>query len=210
MRRIYEKRIIPAATVASPEQGLALAEALLAGGLDVVEFTFRTEGAAGAIRRVLAKHPSMLVGAGTVLTEAQFDAAVEAGARFVVAPGLNTELVARAATRGVPFIPGVMTPTEVDRAIRAGSNLLKFFPSEAMGGVAVLKALAGPFKHTGVKFVPTGGVDETNLRSYLDVPVVAAVGGSWMVSQKLVEGRDWGAITRLTREALEIVGGASL
>jgi 2-dehydro-3-deoxyphosphogluconate aldolase/(4S)-4-hydroxy-2-oxoglutarate aldolase len=205
MKRIGEKRIIPASTVKTPDQAAAVAEALLAGGLDIVEFTFRTEATAAAIRRVRDAFPDMLVGAGTVLTAAQLDAAVDAGARFAVAPGLNPDLAARATAKGLPFIPGVLTPTEVDRAIVAGCSLLKFFPAEVGGGVDMLKALSGPFKHTGVKFVPTGGIDDSNLCSYLELPVVAAVGGSWMVSPKLVEARNWAGITRLTKEAMVLV-----
>jgi len=204
MKRILEKKIVPAATVDRVEDALPLAEALLRAGLDVIEITFRTRAAEEAIREIANRFPEMLVGAGTVLEFEQLVRAHEAGARFGVAPGLNEELVQRAAQLGLPFIPGVVTPSEVDRGIRLGCGLLKFFPAEAMGGVKTLKALAGPFAHTGVKFVPTGGIEPANARAYLALASVAAVGGSWMVAANLVKERRWDEITRLSREALEL------
>jgi 2-dehydro-3-deoxyphosphogluconate aldolase/(4S)-4-hydroxy-2-oxoglutarate aldolase len=206
IQRILTKRILPAAIIDRLDDAVPLAEALLAGGLDIIEITFRTEAAAESIRQVSKKFPEMLVGAGTVLTDVQLARAIDAGAKFCVAPGLNPELILKSDAARIPFVPGVATPTEVDRAINAGCQILKFFPAEALGGVKMLKALAGPFAHTGVKFIPTGGVDGANAKTYLDLPIVAAVGGSWMLSPALIKAKNWAEITRLTREALALVG----
>jgi 2-dehydro-3-deoxyphosphogluconate aldolase/(4S)-4-hydroxy-2-oxoglutarate aldolase len=204
VKRIVEKRILPAATVDSVETGLKLAEALCAGGLDIIEVTFRTAAAADAIHAIVKRFPNMLVGAGTVLTAEQLERTIQAGARFAVAPGFNEDLVRKAKSAGVPFIPGVVTPTEVDRGVAMGVMLQKFFPASVMGGAKMLKALAGPFGHTGVKFIPTGGIDATNAAEYLALPVVAAVGGSWMVASDLVKAGKWDEITRLSREAIAL------
>jgi len=204
--KILTKRILPAAIIDNLDDAIPLAGALLEGGLDIIEVTFRTGAAAESIRQIAKKFPEMLVGAGTVLTDVQLARAIEAGAKFCVAPGLNPELVVKGDAAKIPFIPGVATPTEVDRAIGAGCRILKFFPAEALGGVKMLKALAGPFAHTGVKFIPTGGVDGANARTYLDLPIVAAVGGSWMLAPALIKVKNWAEITRLTREALALVG----
>lgn len=204
MKRIQEKRLVPAATVEKADDAVPLAEALLAGGLDVIEITFRTQAAEEAIRRVVAKFPQMLVGAGTVLTEDQLKRAIGAGVQFAVAPGLNPDLVTESMTSNVPFIAGVATPTEIDRGIALGCKWLKFFPADALGGVKTLKAFAGPFAHTGIKFIPTGGINALNAPEYLALPVVAAVGGSWMVAEKFIKEKNWAAITRLTQEALAV------
>lgn len=207
MKRIYEKGVVPAATVNSVDEGLRLAEALMAGGLDILEITFRTEAAADSIQAISVRFPEMLLGAGTVLTADQLDRAVDAGVRFGVAPGLNEAIVERAIGKGITFIPGVVTPTEIDRAMAAGAKLLKFFPASSMGGAGCLKALAGPYAHTGVQFLPSGGINADNAREYLALPIVAAVGGSWMVKNNLVAAGRWDEITRLCREALALATG---
>jgi 2-dehydro-3-deoxyphosphogluconate aldolase/(4S)-4-hydroxy-2-oxoglutarate aldolase len=204
MHRIGEKRIVPAATVENADDGIRLAEALLEAGLDVIEVTFRTGAAVEAVRGIAKRFSGMLVGAGTVLTVEQLARAVEAGAKFGVAPGLNEAVVGKAQELGLAFIPGVATPTEIDRGLSLGCRLLKFFPASVMGGVEALKAFAGPFAHTGVKFVPTGGISASNAKEYLKLPVVAAVGGSWMVAKELIAAGKWDEITRLTREALSL------
>lgn len=204
MNRIFEKRVVPAAIIEDADKALHLAEAMLAGGMDIIEVTFRTDGAARAIKAICDKFPEMLVGAGTVLTRDQLDCAVNSGIRFAVAPGLNPKLVEASGELGVPLIPGVVTPTEIETAMALGLDLLKFFPAEAMGGAATLKALAGPYAHTGVRFVPTGGISIKNAADYLGLKVVAAVGGSWMIAPKLVNDGDWAAITQLCRESLSL------
>lgn len=200
--RILAKRIVPVVVLDSPDHAEPLAEALLAGGLDIMEITFRTPAAEESIRRIAAKFPEILVGAGTLLDTEQVLRAKAAGASFGLAPGLNPTIIAAAQQAGLAFSPGVMTPSEVEQAMSLGCKLLKFFPAEAAGGTAMLKSLAGPYAHTGVKFVPTGGITSANLASYLSVPVVAAIGGSWMVDKALVNAGNWAEITRLTREAL--------
>ena len=203
IHRILAKRIVPVVVLDSVESAEPLAEALLAGGLDIMEITFRTAAAEESIQRIAARFPEILLGAGTLLEKDQVKRAKNAGAVFGLAPGLNPEIVAAAQEIGLPFSPGVMTPSEVEQALSLGCKLLKFFPAEAAGGLDMLKSLAGPYAHTGVKFIPTGGVSSANLTSYLKLPVVAAIGGSWMVDKALVNAGKWAEITRLTRAALE-------
>lgn len=201
--RILAKRIVPVVVLDSVESAEPLAEALLAGGLDIMEITFRTAAAEESIRRISSRFPEILVGAGTLLEREQVLRAKNAGAVFGLAPGLNPEIIATAREADLEFSPGIMTPSEIEQALSLGCRLLKFFPAEAAGGVNMLKSLAGPYAHTGVKFIPTGGITSTNLTSYLKVPVVAAIGGSWMVDKSLVNDGKWAEITRLTREALD-------
>ncbi|MBU6411032.1 MAG: bifunctional 4-hydroxy-2-oxoglutarate aldolase/2-dehydro-3-deoxy-phosphogluconate aldolase, partial [Verrucomicrobia bacterium] len=198
-----KQRLICVAVIDRAQDAVPLAEALLAGGLKVIEVTFRTEGAAAAIGAIRKKTPQMLVGAGTLLTGDQVKEAVDAGAQFGVSPGLGEAVLERAAELNLPFFPGVVSPTEVMRALDLGWSHLKFFPAEAAGGVAMLKALAGPFAHRGVKFVPTGGVNAALLKNYLAIPQVAAVGGSWMAERKLVGEKAWEKITALAAEAIK-------
>ena len=201
--RILAKRIVPVVVLDSVESAEPLAAALLAGGLDIMEVTFRTAAAEESIRRIAARFPEMLLGAGTLLEKDQVRRAKDAGAVFGLVPGLNPEIVGFAKEIGLQFSPGVMTPSDVELALSLGCKLLKFFPAEAAGGVAMLKSLAGPYGHTGVRFIPTGGVSAGNLSEYLKLPIVAAIGGSWMVDKQLVNEGRWSEITRITREALE-------
>ncbi len=202
--RILAKRIVPVVVLDRAESAEPLAEALLAGGLDIMEITFRTAAAAECIHRIAARFPEILLGAGTLLEVEQVKRAKDAGAVFGLAPGLNPNIIAAAKDIGLQFSPGVMTPSEVELALSLGCKLLKFFPAEAAGGVNMLKSLAGPYGHTGVKFIPTGGVSAGNLTDYLKLPVVAAIGGSWMVDKQLVNDGKWSEITRITREALAV------
>jgi 2-dehydro-3-deoxyphosphogluconate aldolase/(4S)-4-hydroxy-2-oxoglutarate aldolase len=201
--RILSKRIVPVVVLDSAEHAEPLAEALLAGGLDIMEITFRTEAAEESIKRIAARFPEILLGAGTLLEKKQVKRAKKAGAVFGLAPGLNPETVKAARDAGLLFSPGVITPSEVEQALSLGCKLLKFFPAEAAGGVNMLKSLAGPYAHTGVKFIPTGGITAANVAKYLKLPVVAAIGGSWMVDKALINEGKWEEITRLTQEALE-------
>jgi 2-dehydro-3-deoxyphosphogluconate aldolase/(4S)-4-hydroxy-2-oxoglutarate aldolase len=200
--RILAKRIVPVIVLDRVESAEPLAEALLAGGLDIMEITFRTAAAEESIRRIAARFPEILLGAGTLLDDEQVRRAKDAGAVFGLAPGLNPRTIATARQLDLQFSPGVMTPGEVEQALSLGCQLLKFFPAENAGGPAMLKALAGPYGHTGVKFIPTGGITSAKLADYLKLPVVAAIGGSWMVDKQLVNDGKWAEITRLTREAL--------
>lgn len=201
--RILAKRIVPVVVLDHAESAEPLAEALLAGGLDIMEITFRTAAAEESIRRIANRFPEVLLGAGTLLDVEQVRRAKDAGAVFGLAPGLNPATISAARGCGLEFSPGVMTPSDVEQALSLGCKLLKFFPAEAAGGVSMLKALAGPYGHTGLKFIPTGGITSANLASYLQLPVVAAIGGSWMVDKQLVNDGKWSEITRITREALE-------
>ncbi len=198
------QRLLCVAVVDDADDAVPLAEALLAGGLKVMEVTFRTAGAAESIRRIRRGVPHMAIGAGTLLTADNVRQAVDAGAQFGVSPGLSDPVSATAHDCKLPLFPGVVTPSEIMRAMDLGWKHLKFFPSETFGGVGALKALAGPFGHTGVKFIPTGGITAATLPNYLAVPQVAAIGGSWMAERKLVADKAWTKITALTAEALKV------
>jgi 2-dehydro-3-deoxyphosphogluconate aldolase/(4S)-4-hydroxy-2-oxoglutarate aldolase len=202
LERIQTARIMPVVILNDAAHAEPLAQALLDGGLAVMEVTFRTTAAAEAIRRIAAGFPQMLLGAGTLLEPDQVRQARDAGAVFGVAPGLREKVVEAAASAGLFFAPGVMTPSDVEHGLSLGCKLQKFFPAAAAGGAAMLKALAGPYTHTGVKFLPTGGIDESTMGQYLKLPVVAAVGGSWMVDPKLIAAGEWTRITELTRHAV--------
>jgi 2-dehydro-3-deoxyphosphogluconate aldolase/(4S)-4-hydroxy-2-oxoglutarate aldolase len=195
-------RLVPVVIIEDAAMAVDLADALLDAGLRVIEITFRTAAAAAAISRIASQRSRMLVGAGTLLSPANVQRAVDAGARFGLAPGLNQRTVEAAAVAGLDFIPGVATASEVELALENDFKLLKVFPAEAVGGVALLKAWEGPYGHTGVQFLPTGGIHAGNVRDYFALQSVAAVGGSWFVDKKLIAAGDWPAINRLTREAL--------
>lgn len=198
----FSQRLICVAVIDQADDAVPLAEALLAGGLKVMEVTFRTAGAAESIRRIRQGVPQIAVGAGTLLTADHVKQAVDAGAQFGVSPGLIESVSAAARARELPLFPGVITPTEIMRALELGWKHLKFFPAETFGGVNALRAFAGPFGHTGVKFIPTGGITAATLPHYLAVPQVAAVGGSWMAERKLVAEKAWAKITTLAAEAI--------
>lgn len=202
--RIFGGRIVPLVSFDDVSQAVPLADALLAGGFDSVEVTFRTAAGAAGIAAIAKARPQMLVGAGTVLTEANVEAAVAAGAKFAVAPGFNPKIVAAAQARGLPFLPGVATPSEVERALDAGLTNLKFFPASQMGGVKYLSAIYAPYRHTGVKFLATGGVSEKNLAEWLACPAVGAVGGSWLASKDDLANGRWDAIAAKCAEAAKI------
>lgn len=201
--RILAKRIVPVVVIDHADSAEPLAEALLAGGLDIMEITFRTAAAEESIQRIAARYPEILLGAGTLLDKVQVRRAHQAGAVFGLAPGLNPAVIIYAKEIGLQFSPGVMTPSEVEQALSLDCKLLKFFPAEVAGGVEMLKALAGPYAHTGLKFIPTGGISSANLIDYLKLPVVAAIGGSWMVSKQLINEGKWVEITRITRAAID-------
>ncbi len=198
------QRLICVAVIDDADDAVPLAEALVAGGLRIIEVTFRTADAAESIRRIRQGIPQMAVGAGTLLTADNVKQAVDAGAQFGVSPGLSETVSAAARASKLPLFPGVITPSEIMQALDLGWKHLKFFPSETFGGVNALKALAGPFGHTGVKFIPTGGITAATLPTYLAVPQVAAIGGSWMAERKLVAEKSWEKITALTAEAVKV------
>ena len=202
VERIEKARIIPIVSLENAEDAIPLCSALRAGGLELVEITFRTKAAAAAIRIVRKEFPEFLCGSGTITTFKELEDCVSAGAQFAVAPGLNPKIVKKAQEMGFPFFPGVCTPTEVDMALDLGCTILKFFPSEIMGGVKMLSAIYAPFKHRGVRFIPTGGINAKNLKKYLSLPSVLAIGGSWLVEKSLIQDKAWNKITELTQDAV--------
>ncbi len=206
---ILKQRLICVAVIDRPDDAIPLAESLLAGGLNVIEVTFRTAGAAECIARIRKSVPQIAVGAGTLLTPDQVKQAVDAGSQFGVSPGLSEAVSNAAHKHKMPLFPGVITPSEVMRTMELGWKQLKFFPSETSGGVNALKALIGPFGHTGIGFIPTGGITAAMLANYLAIKQVAAVGGSWMADRKLVAEKSWSRITGLTAEAMNIIAATS-
>lgn len=195
MERISKGGNVAVAVVEDPEKAVPLARALLEGGVDAIELTFRTPCAVEALRRIATEVPEALVGAGTVLTPAQLQEAKDAGAAFAVAPGFNPDVVRAAADIGLPFAPGVMTPSEIEGAYALGcTRLMKFFPASVMGGLNGLKTLAAPYKHLGIKFLPLGGLKLENTAEWLADPLIAACGGSWIAPAKLIAAGDWDTI----------------
>ncbi len=206
---LSKARILSAAVIDDPAHAVPLARALLAGGLGVMEVTFRNAHAAECVRRIRAEVPEMLVGAGTLLTPAQVDEARAAGAAFGVTPGFNPTVVRHAVASGFTLAPGVLTPGEMEQSLELGCPTVKFFPAAAAGGPEFLKAVAAPYAHTPLRVVPLGGIGEQNLASYLALPIVVAVGGSWLTDRKLAAAGRWDEITALTRRAVAAAGGVS-
>jgi 2-dehydro-3-deoxyphosphogluconate aldolase / (4S)-4-hydroxy-2-oxoglutarate aldolase len=204
--RIAKLGVIPVVELQSSSQAMPLLEALLAAGLGVVEITLRSSAALEAIHVLRTRYPDALVGAGTVRSVEDSRAVIDAGADFVVSPVTNVDVIASCQSRNVCVIPGGCTPTEIDTAVRAGAAAVKFFPAEASGGVRYLSALSGPFPD--VRYVPTGGINATNLADYLRHPQVLACGGSWLVTRTLLEGGDFDQVTVLAQEAIAIVSQA--
>ena len=200
--------IVPVVVLQDAAKAEPLAEALCKGGLACAEVTFRTDAAEESIRIMSEKFPEMLVGAGTVLTTEQADRAVKAGAKFIVSPGLNPEVVKWCQAHEVPVIPGIVTPTEMEQAIGLGLTMVKFFPAEAAGGLNMIKSMAAPY--TNMKFMPTGGINAKNINSYLAFPKILACGGSWMVKGDLVAAGEFDKITELTKEAVMTMLGFEL
>lgn len=197
--------LVPVIKVTDAADAVPLCEALTRGGLPVAEITFRTDAAEEAIRNVHAALPDVLLGAGTVLTTEQADRALEAGAAYIVSPGLNPTVVRHCIDKGAPVVPGCASPSDIEAALSLGLTTVKFFPAEALGGLATIKAMSAPYGN--VRFLPTGGVNEKNLNDYLAFPKVIACGGSWMVPADAVAQKDWARVERLTREAVDLMLG---
>ncbi len=200
MKQVQDLGIIPVVKIDRASDAVPLAKALIDGGLPVAEVTFRTEAAGEAIAEMCKAYPDMLVGAGTVLTTAQVDAAVKAGAKFIVSPGLNPKVVSYCKEFGIPVIPGVNNPSQIEQALELGLEVVKFFPAEASGGLAMIKAMSAPYGQ--LWFMPTGGINAANLKSYLDFNKILACGGSWMVKGDMINAGDFAGITALTKEAV--------
>lgn len=205
LQQFYNLGIIPVVKIDDAKDAAPLAKALCEGGLPVAEVTFRTEAAEQAIKNMVAECPDMFVGAGTVLTTEQVDRAVAAGAKFIVSPGLNPKVVQYCLDQGVPITPGTSSPTDIEAAMELGLEAVKFFPAEASGGLAKIKAMAAPY--VNMRFMPTGGISAVNLKSYLDFPKILACGGSWMVSDAMINAGEFDKIRELTREAVNTMLG---
>jgi len=195
--------VVPVVVLEDVKDAKPLAEALCEGGLPCAEVTFRTAAAEDSIREMSKAFPEMLVGAGTVLTTEQVDRAVAAGAKFIVGPGFDPEIVDYCIGKGIPVFPGCVTPTEVSQLVKRGLRVAKFFPAAQYGGVATIKALSAPF--VGLKFMPTGGVNAKNLREFLSCDAIVACGGSWMVKSDLIRAGDFAKVKELTKEAVTLV-----
>ncbi|MBQ8068093.1 MAG: bifunctional 4-hydroxy-2-oxoglutarate aldolase/2-dehydro-3-deoxy-phosphogluconate aldolase [Solobacterium sp.] len=201
--RIAACGVVPVVVLEDAKDAKPLAEALVEGGLPVAEVTFRTAAAEESIRIMAEAYPDMLVGAGTVLSVEQAQRAVNAGAKFIVSPGFDEEVVDWCLANNVPVYPGIITPSEATKAVKRGLKIVKFFPAEQFGGVATIKALAAPF--TTLKFMPTGGINAKNIRDYLTNSKIIACGGSWMVKGDLVKAGDFAKIKELVKEAVDLV-----
>lgn len=203
LTQIENTGIVPVVVLDDPKDAEPLAEALCSGGLPCAEVTFRTPAAAQSIRIMSEKFPHMLIGAGTVLTTEQVDSAVDAGAKFIVSPGLNPRIVKYCTERNIVITPGCANPSDVEQAIEDGLDVVKFFPAEQAGGLAYIKAIAAPY--AGIKFMPTGGINPKNVRDYLAYDRILACGGSWMVKGDLIRDGKFDEIRELVKEAVNIV-----
>jgi 2-dehydro-3-deoxyphosphogluconate aldolase/(4S)-4-hydroxy-2-oxoglutarate aldolase len=190
------------------EHAVPVAEALLAGGVDAMELTLRTPAALGALREIRARVPGMLAGIGTILTPDQVKQVVDEGGAFGVAPGMNPRVVEAALAAGLPFAPGICTPSDIERALEYDRRFLKFFPAELCGGLKYLEAIAAPYQHLGLKYVPLGGVNEANCAAWFASKHVGCIGGSWLAPKDLLANGDWAGVTTLARRVVEIRTGA--
>lgn len=204
--QFYDYAVVPVVVLDDAEDAAPLAEALVKGGLPCAEVTFRTEAAEESIRIMSEKYPEMLVGAGTVLTTEQVDRAVAAGAKFIVSPGFDPEIVDYCMEKNIPVFPGCVSPSEVAQAVKRGLKVVKFFPAEQAGGLAMLKAMAAPY--TMLKFMPTGGINTKNLKEYLGFSKILCCGGSWMVKGDMIKNKEFDKITEITKEAVELAAAA--
>ena len=196
LQRLRGAHVVAGFAVHDVEHAVPLAKALLAGGIDVIELMLRTDSGLAAIKAISENVPDMLVGVGTILTPQQVEQVKEVGADFGVSPGLNSGVVKSAQAVGLPFAPGIATPSDLETAIELGCRLVKFFPAAVLGGVPYLRSMSAPYKHLGVQYFPLGGVNASNMLDYLNEPNVPAVGGSWIVKQDLVDAGDWDGITQ--------------
>lgn len=204
--QFYDYAVVPVVVLDDADDAAPLAEALIKGGLPCAEVTFRTEAAEESIRIMSEKYPEMLVGAGTVLTTEQVDRAVAAGAKFIVSPGFDPEIVDYCMEKNIPVFPGCVSPSEVAQAVKRGLKVVKLFPAEQAGGLAMLKAMAAPY--TMLKFMPTGGINTKNLKEYLGFSKILCCGGSWMVKGDMIKNKEFDKITEMTKEAVELAAAA--
>lgn len=204
---LVEKQLIAVLMIDDLASAIPLAEALLRGGVDAMELTLRTPVALDAARAIRDNLPEMMVGIGTILTLDQVEGARDAGAHFGVSPGVNPEVMRHAAELGLPFGPGVMTPTDIDISVREGARLLKFFPAGSSGGLGHLRNISAPYAHLGLQFIPLGGINLENMGDYLESDLIAAVGGSWLAPRDAIREKDWERIEQNARTARDRIGG---
>jgi 2-dehydro-3-deoxyphosphogluconate aldolase/(4S)-4-hydroxy-2-oxoglutarate aldolase len=203
LQRIYDIGVVPVIAISDTAKAVPLAQALIAGGIPCVEITFRTAEGEESLRLITKQNPDILAGAGTILTTEQVDRAQAAGAQYIVSPGFNPKVVAHCLDKGIPIIPGCVTPSEMEIALEMGITTIKFFPAEQAGGLAYLKAISAPY--TTLRFLPTGGIDATNLSKYIAFDRVIACGGSWMATKELINTGNFARITQLSQEAMKVV-----
>jgi 2-dehydro-3-deoxyphosphogluconate aldolase/(4S)-4-hydroxy-2-oxoglutarate aldolase len=202
IKTLEKLRVIPVIAIEDPDKALHLADALIGGGIPLAEITFRTAAAAKVISILAKERPELVVAAGTVLTVDQLKQARDSGARFGVAPGTDPKVIEESLNMEFPFIPGIMTPSEISICLNYNLKLLKIFPAGALGGVNFIKSIIGPFVHTGVMFNPTGGINNENFKSYLDIPQVIAVGGTWLATKEDISAGNWSKIKNNCMEIL--------
>ena len=202
--RIEKCGVIAVLIIDKVEDAVPVAEALLSGGIEAMELTLRTPAAIESLIKIQEQVPKMLAGIGTILTPQQVDNVANAGAAFGVAPGLNPDVVLKAQQLGLPFAPGVATPSELEKAVSLGCREIKFFPAEAMGGLKYLKSFAAPYKHLGLRYIPLGGLNAGNMADYLKEPSVLALGGSWIAKRELIQKQDFKAVTKNAAQARKI------
>ncbi|RKX32309.1 MAG: keto-deoxy-phosphogluconate aldolase [Verrucomicrobia bacterium] len=204
-QKVEASGVIAVLVIDQVEHAAPVARALLDGGISVMELTLRTPAAIDAVRAIHDEVPEMLAGVGTVIHPDQVAAAARAGAAFAVAPGFNRRVMETAIEAGMPFAPGIATPTDIESALELGCRLLKFFPAEPSGGMSMIKAMAAPYNHLGIKYVPLGGLNVNNMVSYLESPLIAALGGSWLAPRDVIKGEQWSQITDNARAASDLV-----
>lgn len=193
--KLEQSGVVAGFSIETPAHAVPVAQALLAGGINAIELTFRTPAALDALKAIAKGVPDMLIGVGTILTPEQVQQVKEAGAHFAVSPGMNPRVIQTAAEAGVPFAPGICTPSDLEAAIELGCRFVKFFPAEASGGLTYLQSMAAPYKHLGINYFPLGGIHAGNMVDYLKEDIVPAVGGSWIVKKDLIDREDWEGIT---------------
>ena len=205
VKKINDAGVIAVLIIDELKHAVPLARALLEGGVDTIELTLRTPVALNAAKIIKEKVPEITLGFGTVLTVDQVKSCVDVGADFAVAPGCNPKVIKEAKKLGLSFAPGIMTPTDIEMAIEQGCRVIKYFPSESSGGMKHLESMVAPYQYLGLQFIPLGGVNITNARSYLESPLITAVGGSWVASRGLIQAENWGAITRNAKEIMKLI-----
>lgn len=203
--KMYQSGVIAVLVIDDVKDAVPLAHALLEGGVDIMELTLRTPAAVDALKEIKNNVPEMVVGIGTVLTPDQVKQINTRGAAFGVAPGLNPQVVKTAQEEGLPFSPGIVTPSDIECAIELGCNVLKYFPAEPAGGLAYLKSMANPYAHLGLKYVPLGGLNQDNFTAYLEFPSILAVGGSWIAKRDVIQKNNWKTIMENARQASQVV-----